>query len=154
MEYNTRRYNNRVLTTHSNHRYAQTENTVIRKNDIAIATESIPRPPPQPKPPETKPRIIHMVACKTVGEYKRNQEKIRKFCLEEAKAAKQTQPTKQGSSPGKDYSKRRTRPSQPKQSTAKPKTKTETKWTKEKLLKLATRNQTRQQAKTKAPPRA
>ena len=24
-----------------------------------------------------------MVACKTVGEYKRNQEKIRKFCLEE-----------------------------------------------------------------------
>ena len=26
-----------------------------------------------------------MVACKTVGEYKRNQEKIRKFCLDEAK---------------------------------------------------------------------
>ena len=24
-----------------------------------------------------------MVACRTVGEYKRNQEKIRKFCLEE-----------------------------------------------------------------------
>ena len=27
-----------------------------------------------------------MVACKTVGEYKRNQEKIRKFCLEEKAA--------------------------------------------------------------------
>ena len=29
-----------------------------------------------------------MVACKTVGEYKRNQEKIRKFCLDEAKKQK------------------------------------------------------------------
>ena len=46
------------------------KNTVIRKNDIAIATESIPIPPPEPKP-----RLIHMVACKTVGEYKRNQTK-------------------------------------------------------------------------------
>ena len=36
------------------------KNTVIRKSDIAIATE-------------TKPRLIHMVACKTVGEIKRNQ---------------------------------------------------------------------------------
>ena len=62
------------------------KNTVIRKNDIAIATETIPRPPPEPKP-----RLIHMVACKTVGEYKRNQEKIRKFCLEEAKATKKAQ---------------------------------------------------------------
>ena len=105
------------------------KNTVKRKNDIAIATESIPHPPPEPKPPETKPRLIHMVACKTVGEYKRNQKKIRKFCLEETKAAKKAQPTKQGSSPGKDDSKRRTRPSQPKQSTAKPKSKIETKWT-------------------------
>ena len=26
-----------------------------------------------------------MVACKTVGEYKRNHEKIRNFCLEEAR---------------------------------------------------------------------
>ena len=42
-----------------------------------------------------------MVACKTVGECKRNQEKIRKFCLEEKAAlakqqvakAKQTQTT-------------------------------------------------------------
>ena len=48
------------------------KNAVIRENDIAIATE-------------TKPRLIHMVPCKTVGEYKRNQEKIRKFCVEEAR---------------------------------------------------------------------
>ena len=51
------------------------ENTVIRKNDIAIASETKPIIEP-------KPRLIHMVACKTVEEYKRNQEKIRKFCLE------------------------------------------------------------------------
>ena len=46
--------------------------TVIRKNDMAIVTET--------KPIEKieKPRLIHMVACKTVGEYKRNQEKIKK----------------------------------------------------------------------------
>ena len=34
-----------------------------------------------------------MVACKTVGEYKRNQEKIKKFCLEEAKQQKVTKAT-------------------------------------------------------------
>ena len=56
------------------------KNTVIRKNDIAIATETKPIP--------EKPRLIHMVACETVGEYKRNQEKIRKFCLDEAKKQK------------------------------------------------------------------
>ena len=32
-----------------------------------------------------------MVACKTVSEYKRNQEKIKKFCLEEAKQQKATE---------------------------------------------------------------
>ena len=40
------------------------KNTLIRKNDIAIATETKPLPPPEPKP-----RLIHMVACKTAGEY-------------------------------------------------------------------------------------
>ena len=40
------------------------KNTVIWKNDIALATETKPIP--------EKPRPIHMVACKTVGEYKRN----------------------------------------------------------------------------------
>ena len=43
------------------------KNTVIQKNDIAIATETKPIP--------EKPKLIHLVACKTVGEYKRNQEK-------------------------------------------------------------------------------
>ena len=103
------------------------KNTVIRKNDIPITTESIPLPPPQPKPPETKPRLISMVACNTVGEYKRNQETIRKFCLEEAKEAKKAQSTSQGG--GKEHSKRIIYHSQPKQSPAKPKAKSETKWT-------------------------
>ena len=35
-----------------------------------------------------------MVACKTVGEYKRNQEKIRKFCLEEKAAIAKQQEAK------------------------------------------------------------
>ena len=58
------------------------KNTVVRRNDLAIVTETKPRE----TEPEPKPRLIHMVACKTVGEYKRNQEKIRKFCLEEKAA--------------------------------------------------------------------
>ena len=37
------------------------KHTVIRKSDIAIATETIPE----------KPRFIEFVACETVGEYKR-----------------------------------------------------------------------------------
>ena len=37
------------------------KNIVIRKNDIAIATETIPLPPPEPKPPESKPGVIQMV---------------------------------------------------------------------------------------------
>ena len=59
------------------------KNTVIRRKDIAIATETKSLPPP-----EQKHRLIYMVACKTVREYNRNQEKIRKFRLEEEKAAK------------------------------------------------------------------
>ena len=35
-----------------------------------------------------------MVACKTVGEYKRNQEKIRKFCLDEKAALAKQQEAK------------------------------------------------------------
>ena len=87
------------------------KNTVNRKSDIAIATE-------------TKPRLIHMVACKTVGEYKRNQEKIRKFCLDEARnnASRNQQPN-QGPS-------------------------AESIWTKEKVKKLAQTNQQQQQQRT------
>ena len=89
-----------TITGYSPHKVTidtpERKNTVVRKNDITIVTESIPLPPPQPKPPETKPRLIHMVACRTVGDYKRNQEKIRKFCLEEAKAARRhNQPAKE-----------------------------------------------------------
>ena len=62
------------------------KNTVIRKNDLAIVTEKKTLPTQQIV--ENKPRLIHMVACKTVGEYKRNQEKIKKVCLEEAKQKK------------------------------------------------------------------
>ena len=92
------------------------KNTVLRKSDIAIVTE-------------TKPRLIHMVACKTVGEYNRNREKIIKFCLEEARNnASRNQLKNQG---------------QP----------TESNWTNEKVKKLAQANQQQQQrtAKRKAP---
>ena len=59
-------------------------NTRIRKSDLAIATETYQKPtPPQTK--ESKPRLMHFVACKTVREYNSNREKIRKFCLEEKK---------------------------------------------------------------------
>ena len=46
------------------------KNTVIRKNDLTKATK---------KPIETveNPRLIHMVDCKTVAEYKQNQEKVK-----------------------------------------------------------------------------
>ena len=122
------------------------ENTVIRQNDIAIATETKPLPPPEPKP-----RLIHMVACKTVGEYKRNKEKIRKFCLEEEKAAKLTARTSfpQGPSSSHTQHQQSTEP-KPKQTTTKKttlnrKAKVERKWSKEKLVKLATKNQRRQQ---------
>ena len=62
-----------------------------------------------------------MVACKTVCEYKRNQEKIRKFCLEEARNnTTRNQQKNQGPS-------------------------TESNWTNEKVKKLAQANQQQQQ---------
>ena len=54
------------------------KNTVVRKNDIAVVNE-------------TKPRLMHFVACKTVREYKRNQEKIKEFLLTEKKKNQKTQ---------------------------------------------------------------
>ena len=92
-----------------------------------------------------------MVACKTVGEYKRNQEKIRKFCLEEGKAAKATARTSSlhGSSLSHTQKQQPTelKPKQvpTKKSTPNRKAKVETKWSKDKLVKLATKNQRRQQ---------
>ena len=57
-------------------------NTRIRKSDLAIATKTYQKPT---KSQENKPRLIHFVACKTVREYNKNKEKIRKFRLEEKK---------------------------------------------------------------------
>ena len=59
------------------------DNTRIRKNDLAIATETSQKPKPPPQTQEPKPRLMHLVACKTVREYNRKKEKFRKFCLEE-----------------------------------------------------------------------
>ena len=56
-------------------------NTRIRKSDLTIATETYQKPTQT----QNKPRLIHFVACKTVREYNRNKEKIRKFCLEKKK---------------------------------------------------------------------
>ena len=53
------------------------KNTVIRKNDLAIVNE-------------TRPGLMQFVACKTVREYNRKQEKIKQFLLTEKKQAKQT----------------------------------------------------------------
>ena len=47
------------------------KNTVIRNNDIAISTETRPKPQ-ETIPQEAKLRLINFVACKTVGEYNRN----------------------------------------------------------------------------------
>ena len=67
-----------------------------------------------------------MVACKTVGEYKRNQEKIKKLCLEEAKQKKI-------------------------QERSAPINVDNTKWTPEKVRKAATKNLKRQQMTRRAP---
>ena len=53
------------------------KNTVIRKNDLEIINE-------------TKSRLMHFVACKTVRDYNRNQEKIKQFLLTEKKQFKQS----------------------------------------------------------------
>ena len=52
-------------------------NTVVRENDLATVNE-------------TKPRLIHFVACKTVREYNRNQEKIKQYLLTEKRQVKQS----------------------------------------------------------------
>ena len=59
------------------------DNTRIRKSDLAIATETYQNQTPPTQTQEPKPQLMHFVASKTVREYKRNREKIRKFCLEE-----------------------------------------------------------------------
>ena len=57
--------------------------TRISKSDLAIATETYQKPTSTPQPQEPKTQLMHFGACKTVREYNRNKEKLRKFCLEE-----------------------------------------------------------------------
>ena len=108
-----------------------------------------------------------MVACKTIGKYRKNQKKIKKFCLEEAKQAKQNSASvAMGSHPTTNKPQEIPGPSgmlnppttrapkrprseietssQPKRRTYKKET-TNTKWSKEKILKIATKKQKEQQ---------
>ena len=72
------------------------KNTVIRNNDIAISSETLPLPQEQ-KQQEPKLRLINFVSCNTVGEYNRNKRKIEKFCL--AEKAQLAKTTRMGQSP-------------------------------------------------------
>ena len=115
------------------------KNTVIRKNQLAIVNEQ--KPITESTEEQQKPRLIHIVACKTFGEYKRNQEKIKKFCLEEAKqqkVTKATQPT--GGHKIQQTNSRNTR--QRAQSTH---------WSPAKVRQVASQNQRKQPEKTKSP---
>ena len=60
MKYYPRRDHHNLLPTYYNNGNSREErkDAVIRKSDIAIATE-------------TKPQLIDLVACRTVGEYKK-----------------------------------------------------------------------------------
>ena len=55
--------NNRMITT------------VIRQNDLAIVTKT--KPLPTNSTVKNKPRLIQMVACKTIIEYQTKQRKLR-----------------------------------------------------------------------------
>ena len=115
------------------------KNTVIRKNQLAIVNEQ--KPITELTEEQQKPRLIHMVACKTVGEYKRNQEKIKKFCLEEAKQQKVTKTTPPtGGHKIQQTNSRNTR------QRAQP-----TNWSPAKVRQVASQNQRKQQQKTKSP---
>ena len=75
MEHNTRWYNYKLFPNNNNTRHTQPQKRCSKKNDLAVVNE-------------TKPRLMHFVACKTVREYKRNQEKIKEFLLTEKKNQK------------------------------------------------------------------
>ena len=91
---------------------------------------------------QQKPRLIHMVACKTVGEYKRNQEKIKKFILEEAKQQTKTGKAVQPIGEAKIH--------QPSSRNTRPRTQLNN-WSPAKVRRVATQNQLKQQQKTKSP---
>ena len=116
------------------------KNTVIRKSDLAIVNEQ--EQIPEITTEQQKPRLIHMVACKTVGEYKKTKKKIKNFCFEEAKQQKKTGKAVQpnGEAKIRRPSSRNTRPrTQP------------TNWSPAKVRRVATQNHLKQQQKTKSP---
>ena len=82
-----------------------------------------------------------MIACKTVDEYKRNQEKIRKFCLEEPKILKATSNPQPVGEPNQH--KPNTRNSHTRKKT--------TNWNPDKVRKVAAHNEKRQQQRSKTP---
>ena len=73
-------YSPHTITLDTNNR----KNTVIRSSDLAIVTQTLPTP--SETNTNNKPRLIHMVACKTVNEYHSNQRKLRRLYLEEQTA--------------------------------------------------------------------
>ena len=74
-------YSPHTITLDTNYR----KNTVIRKNNSAIVTKPITQ---QQEPAPPAKRLIPMVACKSLREHNNNQEKIKKFCLEEKRQAR------------------------------------------------------------------
>ena len=73
-----------------------------------------------------------MVACKTVDEYKKKQEKIKKFCLEEAKQQKKTGKAVQPIGEAKSH--------RPSSGNTRPRTQL-TNWSPAKVRRVATQNQ-------------
>ena len=89
MEHHRRLNSHQILTTHNHHRYTFKKKHINQKNDLAVVTEK--KALTKPQIIEQTPSLIHIVPCKTGGEYKRKQEKIKKFCLEETKQQKAQQ---------------------------------------------------------------
>ena len=106
------------------------KNTVIGKSHLALVNEQ--KPIPEITTEQQKPRLIHMVACKTIGDYNWNQEKVKKFCLEEAKQQKKTGKAVQPIGEAKIYrpNSRNTRPRTPL-----------TNWSPAKVRRVATKQQ-------------
>ena len=121
-----------------------------------------------------------MVACKAVGEYKRNQEKIRKFCLEETRALKAASnalitsnlqanskdnsnandmpgtpsiPTRSNANATKKDSEQKESKQTKKKTITKKNDNTRTRWTKDKITKTATKNQKQQLSKIPRTPK-
>ena len=113
-----------------------------------------------------------MVTCKTIGEYKRNQEKIRKLLFEEARALKATSkplatrcpqdiskynsdangipgpssiPTRSNANATKKDSEQKDSKQTKKKTSTTKNANTRTRWSRDKLIQIATENQKQQQ---------